>query len=301
VSDIPPLPVRLFKDYELLSCDRSEVAKTMTSSGTSGQAVSKIFLDKRNVRDQTRVLTQILSSFIGRQRLPLILLDTEMVKTDRSMFSARGAGIIGFMILGRPTIFALDHKMGMDIPKIQAFLQTHKNSPIILFGYTHIIWTQAIQYLKANGLSLGIEDGILFHTGGWKKLKDQQVDATAYNATVREAFGNIRIHNHYGMAEQLGSVFVECEHSHMHCSIYSDVIARRPEDLAPLPVGQRGLLELVSLLPTSYPGHALLTEDEGTILGQDDCPCGRLGRYFKIHGRMKGAEIRGCSDTYERR
>ena len=61
------------------------------------------------------------------------------------------------------------------------------------------------------------------------------------------------------------------------------------------------MIELVSLLPVSYPGHALLTEDEGEILGIDDCPCGRKGKYFKIHGRIKGAEIRGCSDTYEKR
>ena len=52
------------------------------------------------------------------------------------------------------------------------------------------------------------------------------------------------------------------------------------------------------MLPESYPGHSLLTEDEGVILGEDDCPCGRRGKYFKILGRLPQAEIRGCSDTY---
>jgi hypothetical protein len=52
------------------------------------------------------------------------------------------------------------------------------------------------------------------------------------------------------------------------------------------------------MLPESYPGHVLLTEDKGVILGEDDCPCGRKGKYFKIIGRLKNAEIRGCSDTY---
>jgi hypothetical protein len=103
------------------------------------------------------------------------------------------------------------------------------------------------------------------------------------------------------MAEQLGSVFVECEQGHMHCSIYSDVIIRRYADFSPVGIGEKGFIELLSLLPVSYPGHILLTEDEGEILGEDDCPCGRLGKYFKIHGRVQGAEIRGCSDTYEQR
>ena len=49
-----------------------------------------------NVRSQSKTLNEIISSFIGKQRLPLLLLDTEMIKKDRSMYSARGAGIIGF-------------------------------------------------------------------------------------------------------------------------------------------------------------------------------------------------------------
>ncbi|MHB8062980.1 MAG: LuxE/PaaK family acyltransferase [Ruminiclostridium sp.] len=52
------------------------------------------------------------------------------------------------------------------------------------------------------------------------------------------------------------------------------------------------------MIPRSYPGHALLTEDKGIILGEDDCPCGRFGKYFKVTGRIPKAEIRGCSDTY---
>ena len=58
-----------------------------------------------------------------------------------------------------------------------------------------------------------------------------------------------------------------------------------------------GLVQLISLLPTSYPGHNILTEDLGRIIGTDDCKCGRLGKYFVIHGRSEKAEIRGCSDT----
>ena len=49
----------------------------------------------------------------------------------------------------------------------------------------------------------------------------------------------------------------------------------------------------------SYPGHSVLTEDKGMIVGEDDCPCGRKGKYIKITGRIPKAEIRGCSDTFE--
>ena len=76
------------------------------------------------------------------------------------------------------------------------------------------------------------------------------------------------------------------------------MIVRRYDDFSPCDYRERGYIQLVSVLPHSYPGHSLLTEDEGIIEGEDDCPCGRKGKYIKILGRVKNAEIRGCSDTY---
>ena len=100
------------------------------------------------------------------------------------------------------------------------------------------------------------------------------------------------------MVEQTGSVFMECEYGNMHASNFSDVFIRRPRDFSIADVGERGIIQILSILPTSYPGHSLLTEDEGILIGEDDCKCGRKGKYFKIVGRLKNAEIRGCSDTY---
>ena len=47
LEDIPFLPVRVFKDFELKSIDNDGIFKTMTSSGTTGQKTSRIVLDKR--------------------------------------------------------------------------------------------------------------------------------------------------------------------------------------------------------------------------------------------------------------
>jgi hypothetical protein len=300
LEDIPFIPVRLFKDYELLSVPKDDIVKTLTSSGSSGQQVSKIFLDKNNVQNQTRVLSNIIMSYIGKSRLPLLLLDTEQVKKDRSMYSARGAGIIGFMTFGREVLFALDDEMKLRPDQISEFLNKYNDTPILLFGYTYLLWQYIIRELENQGRVLNIRNGILFHIGGWKKLKEQSVDSSEFNRRVRNTLGNIQVYNYYGMAEQLGSVFVECEYGRMHCSIFSNVFIRNPNNFKLVTTGESGLIELQSLLPTSYPGHSLLTEDEGTILGEDDCPCGRLGKTFMIHGRVKNAEVRGCSDTYEK-
>jgi hypothetical protein len=93
---------------------------------------------------------------------------------------------------------------------------------------------------------------------------------------------------------------MEFEHGHLHSSAWSDVIVRDPINFTPLPAGLPGLIQLLSVIPRSYPGHSLLSEDEGVLLGVDDCPCGRMGSYFKVLGRIQNAETRGCSDTYTR-
>ena len=92
---------------------------------------------------------------------------------------------------------------------------------------------------------------------------------------------------------------MQCEEGHMHSSIFSDILIRRPYDFSIASIGEKGIIQTISLIPESYPGNSLLTEDEGILLGEDDCKCGRMGKYFKIVGRIKNAEIRGCSDTYE--
>ena len=107
------------------------------------------------------------------------------------------------------------------------------------------------------------------------------------------------IYNYYGMIEQTGSIYMECEYGHLHTSVFSDIIIRNPLDFSISNFGEKGIIQLLSILPYSYPGHSILTEDEGVLLGEDDCGCGRLGKYFTIIGRLKEAEIRGCSDTYE--
>jgi hypothetical protein len=90
---------------------------------------------------------------------------------------------------------------------------------------------------------------------------------------------------------------MECENGHLHSPIFADIIIRDPITLEPMPFGQTGVVEVLSALPLSYPGHILLTEDMGLIHGEDDCPCGRQGKYFSISGRLPNVEIRGCSDT----
>jgi hypothetical protein len=297
-TDIPFLPVRLFKEFDLMSVTRDNVIKTMTSSGTSGQDLSRIFLDKGTAANQQRALVKIMSELVGCKRLPVMILDTSAAIRDRAIFSARGVGILGFSMLGSDRIFALDENMRIDTDVITAFLNKHKGETILLFGFTFIIWQHFYKELTRTGFRPNLSKAVLIHGGGWKKLLTQAVSEYNFKECLREACGVARIHNYYGMVEQTGSICIECEEGHLHTPVYSDIVARRYTDFSPCNIGEKGILQAVSVLPKSYPGHILLTEDEGAVLGEDNCPCGRLGKYFKIYGRIANAEIRGCSDTY---
>lgn len=299
IEDIPFIPVRLFKDYELSSVKKSQIIKTMTSSGTTGQSVSRIFLDQATASNQTKVLTKILSSFIGTKRHPLLIIDTKSVVKDRKLFSARGAGILGFSMLGYDVTYALDEDMQLDFDVVNAFCNKHRDEDILIFGFTYIIWEYFYKKLAKSKKKLSLENAILIHGGGWKKLIEEKVDNDTFKRLLEEVCRIKRVHNYYGMVEQTGSIFMECEAGHLHSSIFSDIIIRRHVDFSVCNKHEVGLIELVSLLPLSYPGHIILSEDTGEIIGEDDCSCGRLGKYFKVHGRIKDAEIRGCSDTLD--
>ena len=300
-EELPFLPVRLFKEFSLKSVPEQALHKTMTSSGTTGQQVSRIYLDRETSTLQSKVLSRIVGEFLGKQRLPMIILDTSAIIKNRAMFSARGAGILGFSMFGRDKIYALDENMQLDVEGLKAFLEKHEGEDIFLFGFTFMIWQHFCAELRRVGYKPDLSRGVLIHGGGWKKLADRHITTAQFKQELHETCGLTRVHDYYGMVEQTGTIYMECECGHLHAPVWSDVTIRRAKDFSAADVGELGLIQVSSVLPHSYPGHVLLTEDEGRILGEDDCPCGRKGRYFEIVGRIKRAEVRGCSDTYEQK
>lgn len=297
-SELPMLPVRLFKELSLKSVPEDTLAKSMTSSGSSGQKVSKIYLDRQTAVAQQNVGVKITSGFLGIKRMPFVIIDSPTVLKSREAYTARGAAALFFSLFGSDRIFALKDDMSLDMEAVSAFLEKHRGQQILLFGFTFMVWQHLYCALRDAGVKLDFHDGLLIHSGGWKKMESLRVSAETFQEKLGEQCNIHHIFNEYGMAEQSGAIYFACECGHFHTSIFSDVITRRGTDLSICGFGEPGMIELVSVLPHSYPGHILLSEDEGIVCGEDDCPCGRLGKYFHIKGRLKNAELRGCSDTY---
>ena len=298
LTEVPFLPIRAFKELSLTSISDENVFKVMMSSGTSGQKQSKIFLDKETAVLQQKVLLRLLGDFIGNSRLPMLVIDSESIVKDRRHFTTRGATIMGLEFAARRMVFALDETMNLKEEVLDEFISKYGRGKFIIFGFTFMVWQHLFQRLKELGRTVNLSNGYLLTAGGWKKLVKLAISNREFKETGNKVCGITHFVDHYGMAEQTGCIYAECEYGHLHTSIYSDVIIRRYSDFSPCEIGEKGFIQLLSSLPHSYPGHSILTEDEGYIEGEDDCPCGRSGKYIRVLGRVKQAEIRGCSDTY---
>jgi Acyl-protein synthetase, LuxE len=297
VSDFPFLPVSSFKNFEIKSIPDDKVYKVLTSSGTTGTVPSKIYLDTETAKLQTVALSKIMGHVLGKERLPMLILDSKEVLKNRNSFSARGAGILGYSIFGKEHTYLLDENYEIDYDTLDKFLEKHNGKPIFIFGFTFMIWQYFVQKISRER-NVDLSNGIMVHGGGWKKLIEQSVDNQEYKRILNEVAGIKQIYNFYGMVEQVGSVFLENSQGYLHCPNFADVIIRNPIDFSPQPIGEEGLIQVVSVLPKSYPGFSLLTEDVGVLMGEDNAENGWKGKYFKILGRAKKAELRGCSDTF---
>lgn len=295
---LPSLPVEIFKNLKISSVESEKIITKLTSSGTSGRNVSQIYIDRKTALRQSIALNKIITNFLGNYKRPMIVIDSEEYGEKSSTLTARSAGIIGFSQISSDTIFVLDKNYKLNIDRLFTFLDKHRGKEILIFGFTFLIFYNFLSELVEIGKKLDLQNSILVHGGGWKKLKNRSVGEDAFKEKILNVCNIRRVYDYYGMAEQTGSIYFDCEYGHKHASIFSDILIRNSLDFSEAPIGEVGLIQTLSIIPTSYPGHSLLTADQGVIIGIDDCPCGRLGKYFKVLGRVARAEVRGCSDAY---
>lgn len=297
LHDLPFIHAEMFKKFNLSSVNYKSLSTTLSSSGTSSSTKSKINLDKKTSLLQSRALSNIFFSFFKKKKTTIFFVDSPDVLSQANVFSARGAAIQGFKQLAKNYKFVLNKKYKLNVNVLNNFIKKNPKEHFIIFGFTSLVWKNFVLELVKNKIKLPKNNGILIHGGGWKKMKDIQVSKEIFNKKIKKIAGVKNCHNYYGMVEQTGSIFFECEYGKFHSSLYSEVFIRDNE-LKLNKLKKEGLIQVLSLLPLSYPGHNILTEDLGKIDGIDNCKCRRKGKYFSVIGRAANTENRGCSDVY---
>lgn len=308
ITDIPPIPVSMFKKFDLKICPDDQITRVLKSSATTTGIPSKIYINKETSFRQSKALIAILKNFVGGARRPVLVIDTENInKSDADTLSARGAAVRGISNFGSKITYVMDEKDGgelyLNAERLQEFVDTYSGQEILVSGFTYIIWTRFVEQLQDAGISLDFPSMKLVHSGGWKKLAAQSVTKDVFSNKLGSIFNASpeNIIDFYGMVEQLGVVFLDCEIGYKHVPDFADVIIRNVYSMQENPPGEAGLIEIADIIPSSYPGQAIITEDVGEVIGIDDCPCGRKGKYFVFRARVERAETRGCGDTFAER
>jgi Acyl-protein synthetase, LuxE. len=306
LEQIPFIPVNMFKKFDLLTCNKKDIIRILNSSSTTTGIPSKVYLDRYTAIHQSQSLLTTLKSFLGGKRRPLLILDTEAVNKSGNILSARGAAIRGISNFASSITYALDGQnedLKINFERLNKFEQDNSGKEILVYGFTYIIWSKFLRIMERKNIKLDLSNMKLMHSGGWKKLSSEKVGKEEFNSRVASIFSAKRenIMDFYGMAEQLGVIFVDCECGYKHVPDFADIIIRDFNSLRESKIGKRGIIEVISILGSSYPSQAVLTEDVGELIGIDDCKCGRKGKYFKFKSRMQRSETRGCGDTFAER
>jgi hypothetical protein len=303
IANLPYLPVGVFKaDPPLSLVAANEVKRTLTSSSTSGQKPSRVVLDAPTARRMTKGLTAIIRNFVGPARRPYLVIDVPENLASRHELSARGAAIQGLGSFATEMLCCLrldeqgDSKL--DLEKLLEFSNKRRDCEVLVYGFTYLIWTHLVRPLQAKGITLDMPKVHVLHSGGWKRLEQQSVTKDVFVREVASIFGTSadRVIDYYGMVENVGVVYPDCEFGNKHVPAFAEVIVRDPLTLDSVKPGQHGLVQVCSVLPTSFPGFLLLTDDMAEVMSYDGCPCGRRGICFRFAGRVPKVELRGCGN-----
>ncbi|MDC6389782.1 acyl-CoA reductase [Maribacter sp. PR1] len=304
LEQIPPIAVSVFKDLgkDLKSVPDNEVKLSLQSSATSG-IPSTVVLDKITAKRQAKVMVKVVKDFIGAERKPFIIVDVTPNPENIRFLGARYAAIGGYLNFASEVNYALDIEAGdnvsFNIEKTKEFISSmDKNVPMVVFGFTYMLYAQVVKPLLDKGVKFELPKGSkIIHIGGWKKLENEKISKPQFNAAMSQLFSVEEEHviDIYGFTEQMGLNYPDCECGWKHTPIYSEIIVRNPATREQVQDGEEGVLEFLSPIPHSYPGNVVLTDDMG-IVNPEPCPYGRNGTRFKILGRLKKAEIRGCGD-----
>jgi hypothetical protein len=226
----------------------------------------------------------------------MLILDNNPREIKSNSISARIAAINGFSIFGKYHTYILDKNDNINFKTLNKFLEKYGNKNFFIFGFTSFVYKCFFEKLNYFKKKLNFSNSILLHGGGWKKMEEKKINNNKFKDYLKKNFLIKKIFNYYGMVEQTGSIFLECENcSCFVATNYSEILIR-DSNFKILKKGEKGLIQILSLLPTSYPGHSILTEDIGQIINNKKCSCSKVGTQFKVFGRSKKSELRGCSD-----
>jgi hypothetical protein len=294
---IPGTMVHLFKEHELCSVPKQDLALVLTSSGTGGQK-SQQFLDQRSL-DNVKKLALTIHEALGMASAteynylcftydPKVANDLGTAFTDELLTNFTGKREVYYAIQWdeEKKDFALN-EAGV-VETLKRFAESGISTRIL--GFPALLF----EVIEKHNIQLNLgPDSWLQTGGGWKGKADKEIPKKEFRKFIEERLGIPQKNQRdlFGMVEH-GIPYVDCEEGNLHIPNYARVFVRSPHDLSLKAKGERGLLHFLCSYNFSYPAPSLLTTDYGRV---GTCSCKIGGDILILEGRAGVSKHKGCA------
>lgn len=273
LTDIPHLPIALFKQYQLQT-GQWKPARTFTSSGTTGSTTSHHPLRnedwyrtnaRRAFERQYGTLTgrpvlALLPAYLERTGSSLVFMADDFIQQSNHPDSG----------------FFLDDLQGL-ADKLKQ-LNTAGGPAPLLIGVSFALLDVAEQF-PGNYRNL-----IIMETGGMKGRR-KELTRQELHGTLSSAFDTEHIHSEYGMTELLSQAYAPSNGIFYPAPTLRASAREITDPFTLVSAGKTGALNLIDLANL----------DTISFIATDD-----LGRVhpdgtFEVLGRMDASDVRGCN------
>ncbi len=160
-------------------------------------------------------------------------------------------------------------------------------------SYTYFMLRQ----MEERGLHLKLPQGSkIMLGGGWKQFYKEQVDKEELYRLAKKTLDvdEENIIEFFGAVEH-PILYCDCERHHFHVPVYGRVLIRDVDTLKPVPIGQTGLVNLLTPMVKATPILSVMTDDLGVLHEGRECGCGLDAPYLEIIGRVGLKDIKTCA------
>lgn len=299
---IPVLPTLFFKRHGVFSMPEWwPMAMRVTSSGTSG-SFSRIHFDWGCVFAEIPMVLRIgwRHGLISPVPANYVVLGYKPNHANRTGVTRTMYGLTFYAPPIRRT-YALHYVDGAYVPdldRVIADLERYARSPFPtrIVGFPSYLWF-GLQRMEELGVSLRLPKGSkVLLGGGWKQHYSQEVEKSRLYDLVYKVLGipDTEIHESFGAVEH--PIFYNtCSNHRFHIPAYARVIIRDVDTLEPLPMGQVGLVNLITPLIKATPVTSVMTDDLGVLGPGEACGCGITSPTLTILGRVGLTDITTCA------
>lgn len=301
LAKLPPLPTLLFKKHQIYSLTGIKAPVLATSSGTKGH-FSQIRFEISGLLCGLRMVLKVSRNRKLFSPIPVhyIVLGYKPHKGNHTAVTKTAFGATLFTpAIGRK--YALIWKDGRYSPDldgvIEAILKYSRSKfPTRFMGfpsYTYFV----LRRMDEKGIRVRLPKGSkILLGGGWKQFYLEQVDKQILYDLAKRVLDvdEDQIVEFFGAVEH-PILYCDCPCHHFHVPVYSRVLVRDVRTMEPLPMGEVGLVNLMTPMVKATPILSVMTDDLGVLHPGSDCPCGNPAPYLEIIGRVGLAEIKTCA------